>query len=443
VKRSARRRGTVLIVALFVLVAVTFVALTLAREARVELQVAARAKDEVIARALVDSAVDRALAALKADDTPEDTLRDLWRDDETNLRGQELGAGKYWIFFGEPDPGDGRERKYGMRDEASKLNVNTATREQLLMLPGMTADIADSIIDWRDADDDQGEQGAEAPYYNALSPGYAPKNGPIESLEELLRVKGIDESILWGEDRNRNGILDPGEDDGDKSFPPDDANGALTRGLADYLTVYAFDENKTLDGKTRLNITSAVPTDVMDRLTTAGMSGQLVQRTFQFIAQRRGQIQSVGDLVDVPGMDEPGFQICADQLTTTDTTRIPGRVNVNTASREILAGLPTLTEDDVEAIISRRTGTGEDLSSVAWLLRVLPKQKVRAVFEAVTTRSWQFTIQVAVCLTDRPEVSRRVEVVVDRAYAPIRILWRRDLTALGFPLPNERGEKHP
>ena len=37
----------------------------------------------------------------------------------------------------------------------------------------------------------------------------------------------------------------------------------------------------------------------------------------------------------------------------------------------------------------------------------------------------------------------RVEVIVDRTTAPPRVLARRDLTALGFPIPGERGEDRP
>lgn len=443
-----RDRGSVLVVAMVVLVAITFIALTLAREARIEVQVAARATDDVRTRALADSCIEKMISMLKNDDTVADTLQDLWRDDEADLRNFQLGAGHCWIVFGEEDPGDGREIKYGVRDEASKLNVNTATLDQLLQIPGMTEDIAESILDWRDQDDNPMPNGAESSYYNALTPGYNAKNGPFESMEELLRVKGIDESVLYGEDRNRNGFLDPCEDDGAHSFPPDDQDGALLRGFADYLTVYSLDMNWTKDGRARLNIASAPRGGdaIKTRLTTQGMDSTLAQRVQDYVEQRRGPpITSIGDLVNVQGMDETGFAIAADELTLTDAAQVPGKINVNTAAKEVLAGLPGLTTDDVSAIMSRRLNAGDDLSSPAWLLRVLTKQKVQRVFDLVTTRSYQFTVHAAVCLDDPDDIRpmRRIDAVIDRSYSPVRIVWRRDLTQLGFPIPNERGAKLP
>ena len=45
-------------------------------------------------------------------------------------------------------------------------------------------------------------------------------------------------------------------------------------------------------------------------------------------------------------------------------------------------------------------------------------------------------------LNDRPRFMR-VEVLVDRTFAPVRVFLRRDVTALGFPFPGERGEALP
>jgi hypothetical protein len=47
-------------------------------------------------------------------------------------------------------------------DESSKLNINTVTETQLAYLPDMTEDILNSILDWRDTDDETRPNGAEA-----------------------------------------------------------------------------------------------------------------------------------------------------------------------------------------------------------------------------------------------------------------------------------------
>ena len=101
-------------------------------------------------------------------------------------------------------------------------------------------ELINALLDWRDADNDTREGGAESDYYNTLEPPYNAKNGPFDSIEELLLVKGFNAAILYGEDVNRNGILDENENDGPESFPPyDNHDGTLDRGIAHYLTIVA------------------------------------------------------------------------------------------------------------------------------------------------------------------------------------------------------------
>lgn len=444
-----RRRGVILVLVLLILLVVVALVLGLGRDVKTELDVAGMAADEVRLRCLVDSAIDKALAELRADATAGDDLRAAWRNDDARFKGYTVeGQGRVWLLIAEPDPGDGREVRFGIRDEASKLDVNFATRDQLLALTGITEDAADGIIDWRDEDDDISDAGAERGYYASLKPPYLPKNSFIESLDELRRIRGIDDAMLHGEDRNRNGVLDPGEDDGDKSFPPDDADGQLDRGLVDQLTVFAREPNLRKDGQARLDYNAATPQELDQALTQAGMAPSAQQR-LMFNKMRGNDAQSMAQLLSPPEIDEAAAAIVLDQLTiAADAPVLPGRINVNTAGRTILAGLPGLEAADVDAILSGRLDAESDLTSPAWLLRVLAKEKFLAVVDLVTARSEQFTIDV-VALLDGGEVGggkgrfKRVEVLVDRTQVPMRVMLRRDLTSLGFPFVNERGEGLP
>lgn len=439
---AARRRGAVLILVLLLLTLTVTLVLGLAREVKVEVAVAGQAVDEAELRALAQSAVERALAEVCADRYAPATLLSPWRDDEARFRGAPHGAGRFWLLLSEPDPGDARELRFGVRDEAGKLNVNAATREQLLQVPGITEDAVDGILDWRDEDEEALEFGAEAPYYAALDPPYLPKNGPIEALEELLRVKGVDAAILWGEDRNRNGILDPGEDDGDESFPPDDMDGLLDRGLSDYLTVYSRELNRTLDGRARLVWSQATVEDLTARLTEAGLAEGPLNRLRQLKVTGQ-EVQGLGQLIAGPEFDEAAATIVLDELSVLEAESNVGRINVNTAPREVLLGLPGLEAGDVESILARRLEGGADLTSPAWLLRAIPPPKLQAIADLVTTRAEQFTVHAAVCLDHRPARFMRVEVVIDRGFVPARIVTWKDLTGLGFPLPGERGTELP
>ena len=59
-------------------------------------------------------------------------------------------------------------------------------------------------------------------------------------------------TILFGEDVNKNGILDPNEDDGEKSFPRDNQDGKLQRGWSAYLTLWGQERNVDAKGQPRI-----------------------------------------------------------------------------------------------------------------------------------------------------------------------------------------------
>jgi type II secretory pathway component PulK len=164
------------------------------------------------------------------------------------------------------------EQRYGaVIDEGSKLNVNaliqsdpsgellaaalTMLQQQLAAasLPCadlLTPDVIDAIVDWVDPDDDPRTSGAESStYLQNPGGGYRAKNGPLNSLDELLLVKGVTPQLLYGNDRNRNGVADDG------------ASGSLDRGLSDYLTVYGRELNLDSTGVLReyVNNTDDLP----------------------------------------------------------------------------------------------------------------------------------------------------------------------------------------
>ncbi len=167
--------------------------------------------------------------------------------------------------FGTPTP------RYGVVDEAGKINLNAllkidssggVARTMLLLLPQLAEqeDVVDAILDWIDADDEPRTNGAENDSYLAQNPSYRCKNGPLDTLEELLLVRGVTPELLFGNDRNRNGVLDPDEDDG---------SGAFDRGLSEYLTVYSREQNTDTAGSPRIYINDADLEGLLTKLTTA------------------------------------------------------------------------------------------------------------------------------------------------------------------------------
>lgn len=68
---------------------------------------------------------------------------------------------------------------------------------------GVDSDPTDAILDWIDADEEPRPNGAENDFYGALEVPYGCKNAPMDSVEELLLIKGITPELFFG-----NGDMD-------------------------------------------------------------------------------------------------------------------------------------------------------------------------------------------------------------------------------------------
>ncbi|MBI5865775.1 MAG: general secretion pathway protein GspK [Planctomycetes bacterium] len=207
--------------------------------------------------------------------------------------------------------------RFGITPEAGKLNLNTAGERQIrdLFTPLLAelgvenhAEIIDAVLDWRDGDSNARGAGAENEYYNTLIPPYNTKNGRFDTIEELLLVKGVTAAMLYGEDVNRNGLLDPNEDDGAASEPTyDNGDGVLNRGLAEFLTVSARDIDTALDNKPRINLNTGPA--VAAQIAKVFTNNELSEATIAFLAGLQAQginpamLRSPADLLP-PGPDE-------------------------------------------------------------------------------------------------------------------------------------------
>jgi type II secretory pathway component PulK len=71
--------------------------------------------------------------------------------------------------------------------------------KRLFSLLEIDQNLVDGIIDWLDENDQEQPFGAESSQYLGLKPPVLCKNGPIDSVDELLLVKGITRKILYGD----------------------------------------------------------------------------------------------------------------------------------------------------------------------------------------------------------------------------------------------------
>lgn len=220
-------------------------------------------------------------------------------------------------------------------------------------LPGMTAQIADCILDWLDPDDVPRANGAERDFYS--SRGYAPKNGPFETVEELLLVNGITPQLLFGQDIDRNGNIDSQEAKISIQFPastsstsstsgssgstgslgssssssggitglPGSTSGSssmlsaasMTQGWSAYLTVYSHESNLRHDGQPKINI-NAIDLQQLYQALSGVLGSDMA--TF-IIAYRQGKVVS-GSQTTVatsgkrPDFTKPGNTLLASPL---------------------------------------------------------------------------------------------------------------------------------
>jgi general secretion pathway protein K len=194
----------VLIALLWILVALSVIALSFARESFVEVAAARNAQDlksaYFVARAGIESTVYQLMQRRLMPSVRRAGFQDEADPLELGFVAGSFGGGAYQV---------------NVQDESGKLNVNTISEQQLRLLTeacGINktdADIiTDSILDWRDSDDIHHINGAEDDYYQMLNPPYQAKNGRITAIEELLLVQGVTADYFYGHpERNPDGSI--------------------------------------------------------------------------------------------------------------------------------------------------------------------------------------------------------------------------------------------
>jgi type II secretory pathway component PulK len=397
--RNARRRGVIFVTTLGIMVVLGALLLVFAQSMRTEAIASANRLASSQADAVEQGAEQWVLANVEEYTTDAVSITQL------PAEAIPVGDGYFWIL--RPNQQSNSEYDFGIDDEAGKLNLNATwmtnlagPNNPLALLPGMTQDIADAMLDWRNPAGEGSMDGAESDYYGTLPEPYQCKNAAYETVEEVLLVKGVTTSLLYGQDVNRNGVIDPGEQNNSGAFPITLTGGQDTsRGIINFLTVYS---------------------------TTAAATG-------------------------VPAQ--------------------VGQVNVNTASEQVLMCLPGLTQTDADNIIAARPSTTGTTSTsntdLSWVASAIGQQKyqtlvgtptggpgrgrgapgrgatpgrggvtVGAAQSLITGSSSQYSADI-LAVSGNGRSYKRVFIVVDVTQTPAKIVYRKDLTSLGWPLTSE------
>lgn len=335
--------------------------------------------------------------------------------------------------------------------ENAKLDINTATAEMLALVPGLDQAVADKIIEAR---------GATA----------------FTSVEQLLSVEGVTPELLYGS--TTEGRHEPAFDV-DPLAMPDAAAGS--RGLLPYLTVFSFDPNVQVgvngdtDQRGRLRIDLGQSwSDKLGRAIAERFdqnTADLVQAIMES-GQTFATDSELARLLADNSLDPAEWAELLDVFTTSDDQFLRGRLDVNTAPREVLACIPGITPEQAEAIANQREGLDADSRrSPTWLMTegLLTPEDYVAAADWVTTRSMQWRVRLEVGVEsgdplggfdesapmtldqlleswDEPEPGGRLghrivlEAVIDVGSTRPRVAYLREITLLDPVLAMHRAE---
>jgi len=400
--------------------------------------------------------------------------------------------------------------RYGLENESARLNLNALLtaddyaenggRTLLMALPGMTENEADAIMDWIDEDDEPREYGAEYDYYQGLSSPYAPTNGPFNTVEELLLVRGVSPQLLFGADVNRNGMVDAHEQAAlsavqqiadltatAESAAENMVSGSLERGWSSYLTLHSQENNLNINGEPRINfneedltklhqdLSAVFSVDVANfvilyrqGLPTAGSSDAIpipaAAYQIDLTVPAEKEITQILELIGLslegpPAVDgeDPiiidspwpaiGLGSYIDHLmdnsSTNDNPTIPGRLNINAAPRTLLEGIPGLTSEAIDRIVQERfTDPTQDTSNYTrhetWLVKnlIVTLEEMKLLQPFITGNGDVYRAQI-VGYYEGGKASSRAEVVIDSTTVTPRVRLWRDLSHLGRGYPLE------
>jgi hypothetical protein len=353
---------------------------------------------------------------------------------------------------------------------------------------GMTDALADRILDFIDPDSEPREFGAEADYYASL--GIKPKNGPLESLEELVLVHGVDWRLVFGRDLNRNGLIDDDEAGLEGEFY-DNLGEQAQRGWSAFLTIYSAEKNLNPEGLPKIDLNNndleTLYSELSDALgeqwatyivayrqngaATNQPTGQKQQRSggLDFEKTGRARLSTVLDLVGVevvattfkdttnsiwlespfpdPSKDPAGATSLGKLLDYAAVNTAPvigGRISLNEAPEVILSALPGITDENRDKIVGGiLTNRDPEMLNPSfrhetWLLErgIVTLAEMKQLLPLVCAHGDIYRADVLGYFD--PDASGRVtgpavrlDVVIDATRPKPRLLFWRDISHLG------------
>ena len=251
---------------------------------------------------------------------------------DISLENNELGSGSFSVKI---------------IDMERKFNINAAASDPIILkqamnLVGMDAAdssaIVDSIMDWRDTDDDPHVSGKESDYYLSLNPPYVAKNGPIDDITELLLIYGVTPEMFWGPggiDRSASASLPR------SSLPPRQQLGFQTPSQNETV-VGLIDLFTPISGRmVNVNTASAAVLQLLPGID-ANVAHEIVRARSGPDSTEGNEddtpFRNVGELINVPGMNRGAVGQLARYFTVrSGTFEVTVTARVGNYQREYIA----------------------------------------------------------------------------------------------------------
>ena len=252
---AAGQEGMALLLALLFVTLLSVIVVEFCYETQVDAALATNEASDFDAYIAAKSAIAGGLALLATDLIEVEAFAGAEFDSYLDL----------WAMPAPVEPINEGVMRCAIADEYGKLNLNALIRfdengesvesglliEALRILLSLRVDMlaleedpTDAILDWLDTDSEPREFGAEEDFYSALEIPYPCKNGAMDSIEELLLIRGVIPELFLGTLEDEEGV----------ELPPEEQLLPLT----EYLTVHG-------DPQGRVNVNTAEP-EILDAI---------------------------------------------------------------------------------------------------------------------------------------------------------------------------------
>lgn len=289
-------------------------------------------RERFLALEAARAGIERGISVLVQDDRRVDHLGEPWAWPVHQASEQELlwnGKSRQWYRFCGVSQHSGTRPVFSLVDEDRRIDVFRSPVSLIEKIPGIRKEAMGA---WRALLSSSGQRSSDRPL--------------VATPQLLVDAAVVRPDVFFGEDWNDNGLLEENENDGDRSFPPDDMDGRVRPGLSSLFTAWT-------DGRVNVNTASA------DVLRAVGLAAEKVEK---FLNARIDRSKGIEHLEEVLG---PGLPAVAKWLKVNSSTF---RLNVEGGTLNVEGGTqPAASLVRVERLVTRGakrifvSGGSEDL----------------------------------------------------------------------------------